>query len=119
MIAEVKEKYCGVLCRHCRQAIPLSQSAKRCETEFENQALNGRDEFTARSFTLRCRACDGEGLYTAVDVIDCDGTPRMRGSCASKRLPRVSKSLLADSYDSTKASQSDRFRHRHFDGSGF
>jgi hypothetical protein len=102
MTAEAKQKYRGVLCRHCRQAIPLSQSAKRSETEFEEQALSGRDEFTARTFTLRCRACDGEGLYTAVDVIDCDGTPRMRGSYASKRLPRVPKSLLADSSDVEK-----------------
>ena len=102
MIAEVKQKYRGVLCRHCRQAIPLSQSAKRSETDFVDEAFSGRDEFTARSFTLRCRACDGEGLYTAVDVIDCDGTPRLRGPYASKRPPRVSKSLLADSSDLTK-----------------
>ena len=85
MIAEVKQKYRGVLCRHCRQAIPLSPSAELRESEFEDQAPSGADEFTVRAFTLRCRACDGEGLYTPVDVIDCDGTPRMRGSYASKR----------------------------------
>src|ERR1700733_2137295 len=86
MIAEVKQKYCGGLCRRCCQAIPLAQSVKRSE---------GRGDFTARSLTLRCRACDGEGLYTAVDVIDCDGTPRLRGSYGSKCPPRVSKRLFA------------------------
>jgi hypothetical protein len=97
MIAEVKQKYRGVLCRHCRQAIPLSPSAERRESEFEDQAPNGAAEFTMRAFTLRCRACDGEGLYTPADVIDCDGTPRMRGSYASKHLYRVSKNVPGES----------------------
>jgi hypothetical protein len=78
MIAEVKQRYRGVHCRHCCQAIPLSQSAGRTGSEFEDQAPGGADQFTAFSFTLRCRACDGEGLYTPVVVIDCDGTPRTR-----------------------------------------
>jgi hypothetical protein len=89
MIADVKQKYRGVLCRHCCQAIPLSPSAERRGSEFEDQAPGGADQFTARSFTLRCRACDGEGLYTPVDVIDCDGTPRLRGSHESNRSPRA------------------------------
>jgi hypothetical protein len=93
MIAEVKQKYRGVLCRHCCQAIPLSPSAERRESEFEDRAPNGTAVFAMRAFTLRCRTCDGEGLYTPVDVIDCDGTPRMRGSYASKRVPRVSKNV--------------------------
>jgi hypothetical protein len=97
MIAEVKQKYRGVLCRHCCQAIPLSPSAERRGSQFEAQAPGGADQFTARSFTLRCRACDGEGLYTPVDVIDCDGSPRMRGSYASKRLSRVSKNVPGES----------------------
>ena len=64
MIAEVKQNYRGVLCRHCCQAIPLSPSAERRGSEFEDQAPGDADQFTAGSFTLRCRACDGEGLYT-------------------------------------------------------
>jgi hypothetical protein len=117
-MAEVKQKYRGVFCRHCRQAIPLSPSVERRETELEGPALSELAEFMVRSFTLRCRACDGEGVYTPVDVIDCAGTPRMRGSCASQRLPRVSKSLLANSSDSTKPLRSNRLRHINFDGSG-
>jgi|HubBroStandDraft_4_1064222.scaffolds.fasta_scaffold853657_1 hypothetical protein len=97
MIAEVKQKYRGVLCRHCCQAIPLSPSAERRGSEFEDQVPGDADQFNARSFTLRCRACDGEGLYTPVDVIDCDGTPRMRGSYARKRLSRVSKNVPGES----------------------
>jgi hypothetical protein len=96
MIAGVNQKYRGVLCRHCRQAIPLSPSAERREGEFEGLAPGGADEFTVRAFTLRCRVCDDEGLYTPINVIDCDGTPRMGGSFASKRLSRVSKNVPGD-----------------------
>ena len=40
--------------------------------------------FTVSSFMLRCRVCEGEGLYTALNVIDCSGTPRMRSSKATQ-----------------------------------
>jgi hypothetical protein len=53
MIAEVKQKYRGVLCRHCRQAIPLSPSAEHRENEIEDQAPGGADGFTVRPFALR------------------------------------------------------------------
>jgi hypothetical protein len=101
MIAEVKQKYRGVLCRHCRQAIPLSPSAERRQSEFEDHAPGGADDFAVRALTLRCRACNGEGLYTPVEVIDCDGTPRVRGSYAIKRPSRVSKNLLGDAVPAT------------------
>jgi hypothetical protein len=91
MIVEAKRQYRGVLCLHCRQPIPLSSLAASKECGFKEQEASGRDEFTVRSFTvcsftLRCRVCDGEGLYTALDVIDCDGTPRIRSSQARKPL---------------------------------
>jgi hypothetical protein len=90
MIAEAKQQYRGVLCLHCRQPIPLSSLAASKECGFKEQEASGRDEFTVRSFTvcsftLRCRVCDGEGLYTALDVIDCDGTPRIRSSQATRQ----------------------------------
>jgi hypothetical protein len=53
MIAEVKQKYRGVLCRHCRQVIPLSPSAEHRENEIEDQAPGGADGFTVRPFALR------------------------------------------------------------------
>jgi hypothetical protein len=91
MIAEANQQYRGVLCLQCRQPIPLSIFAARKECGFEEQEASGRDEFTVRSFsvrsfTLRCRVCDGEGLYTVLDVIDCDGTPRVRSSQVRKPL---------------------------------
>jgi hypothetical protein len=103
MIAEAKQQYRGVRCRHCHQPIPLSSSAARKEKEFEERGLSGLDEFAVRSFTLRCRVCHGEGFYTALDVIDCDGSPRIRGSHARKAVLNDSKNLFADLSDLTKS----------------
>ena len=95
MIVEAKQQYRGVLCLHCHQPIPLSSSTAANEGGFGEQPTSGGDElivrslsvrsFTERSFAMRCRACEGEGLYTGSDVIACDGTPRTRMSRARKR----------------------------------
>jgi hypothetical protein len=92
MIVEAKQQYRGVLCLHCHQPIPLSSFAESKECGFKQQKASGSDEatvrsFTVSSFTLRCRVCEGEGLYTALNVIDCSGTPRMRSSKVHKLLP--------------------------------
>ena len=74
MIAEAsKEQYRGVLCIHCRQAIPLSASQVRKEKELRESEPNEMTELRSSSFNLRCRACHGEATYTAADTIDCDG----------------------------------------------
>jgi hypothetical protein len=90
MIVEAKQQYPGVLCLHCRQPIPLSSFAASKECGFKKREASSRNEsavrsFTVCSFTLRCRVCDGEGLYTALDVIDCDGTPRISSSQATRQ----------------------------------
>jgi hypothetical protein len=92
MIVETKQQYRGVLCLHCHQPIPLSSFAASKECGFKENESSGRDEDTVRSFTvssfaLRCRVCEGEGSYTALNVIDCSGTPRMRSSKVRKLLP--------------------------------
>jgi hypothetical protein len=95
MIDEAKQQYRGVLCLHCHQPIPLSSSTTLNDTGFGEQQMSGSDAFTVRSltvrsftersFAMRCRACEGEGLYTGSDVIACDGTPRTTISRARKR----------------------------------
>jgi hypothetical protein len=95
MIGEAKQQYRGVLCLHCHQPIPLSSSTAANEGGCGEQPTTDSGElivrslsvrsFTERSFAMRCRACEGEGLYTGSDVIACDGTPRTRISRAGKR----------------------------------
>jgi hypothetical protein len=96
MIGEAKQQYRGVLCRHCRQAIPLSPSAALKEKECEDPRSIDLHEFALCSFSLRCRVCHGEGQYTVLDVIDCDGTPRIRRPQSRKGPLKASKKLLAD-----------------------
>jgi hypothetical protein len=102
MIAEAKQQHRGVLCRHCREPIPLSPSAALKEEECKEPGLSALDEFALCSFTLRCRACHSEGLYTVLDVIDCNGTPRIRGSQSRKSPLKISKRLLVELSDQTK-----------------
>ena len=93
MLVQAKRQYPGVLCFHCRQPIPLSSFAVSKECGFKQQEASSRDEstvrsFTVSSFTLRCRVCRGEGRYTALDVIGCNGTQRMRRSQAREECLR-------------------------------
>jgi hypothetical protein len=101
MTVEAKQQYPGVLCFHCHQPIPLSSFAASKECGFKKREASSSDEFAVRSFTvcsftLRCRVCEGEGLYTALDVIDCDGSPRVRSSQARKRPPNDAKNARTD-----------------------
>jgi hypothetical protein len=102
MIAEAKQQYRGVLCRHCRQAIPLSPSAALKERGCEDPKISDLHEFALCSFTLRCRVCHGEGQYTVLDVIDCDGTPRIRSPQSRKGPLKVSKKLPVDLLNQAK-----------------
>lgn len=102
MIAETdRQQYRGVLCIHCRQPIPLSASLVRKEKEMKESELSELSELTSRSFTLRCRVCHGEAMYTESDTIDCDGTPRVR-----KSPVRHESMLKADIKDLSRAANS-------------
>lgn len=79
MNTEAKPLYRGVLCIHCHQPTPLSPPAVKMEKDVKAGIDSGLDEYTLRSFTLRCRLCHGEPLYTLADVKDFHGTPKKRG----------------------------------------
>jgi hypothetical protein len=87
MIQEAKQYYRGVLCIHCRQPIPhpAPLSLRAAEAERENSStVHDREP---RVFTLRCRVCQEEGLYSESKFIDCEGTPRTRASHKGKASP--------------------------------
>ena len=102
MIAEAKQQYCGVLCTHCHQPIPLSPSAELKQIKFKEHRSSDTGDFSVFSITLRCRACHGEGIYTHSDVIDLDGTPRKRSSQAHKNPRKHTKSMRIDLPDLAK-----------------
>jgi hypothetical protein len=77
------QSYSGVLCRSCRQPIPLPTVVEASSADRES-----RQEET-RVFNLRCRACDKERPYRRSDIAVFEGTPRPRTS------PRPPSSLRA------------------------
>jgi hypothetical protein len=87
MIQEAKQYYRGVLCLHCRQPIPLPAAVARREADRKATPAVPEGDISPRVFTLRCRACQGEGLYTEAKFIDCEGTPRVRHTQPRKASP--------------------------------
>jgi len=78
MVADLQQRYRGVLCLHCRQPIPLSPTVIRRIAELKGQEPNPFRELGSHAFNLRCRACEREGTYAEPNFIDCEGTPRAR-----------------------------------------
>jgi hypothetical protein len=98
MIQEAKKHYRGVLCQHCRQPIPLPAAVTRRQADSKATPAVPEGDTSPRVFTLRCRACQAEGLYTEAKFIDCEGTPRTRHT-----QPRKSSPLARQSGDLTRA----------------
>ena len=72
------QTYAGVVCRCCRQAIPLPAFVVSLEAEIENEKSPLGEGSQERVFSLRCRACDKEMPYRTNDIVDFEGTPRPR-----------------------------------------
>lgn len=101
MIQEAKQQYRGVLCIHCRQPIPLPAKISRMSAGPMEENANIEPDPGPRVFTLRCRVCQEEGLYTESKFVDCEGTPRTRVSRSQKASP-----LLKDDGKLSRAASS-------------
>jgi hypothetical protein len=78
MIQEAIARYRGVLCLHCRQPIPLPAGVLRREAERRSGLPSPASDLGPRAFALRCKVCNGEGLYAESRFVDCEGLPRTR-----------------------------------------
>lgn len=78
MIQEAKQTYRGVLCVHCRLPIPVPAKVARQESKAANDESSKGEDLGPRVFTLRCRVCEGEGMYAEAKFLDVEGTPRAR-----------------------------------------
>lgn len=72
-----KQSYAGVVCRSCRQAIPLPPIVISMASEIDNDPTV-RENPQGCVFSLRCRACDKEMPYRVNEIVDFEGTPRPR-----------------------------------------
>ena len=86
-----KPVYAGVVCRCCRQAIPLPAIVLSMTAEIENDP-SSHDNPQSRVFSLRCRACDKEMPYRVNEIVDFEGTPRAR-VWSARRKPAGSGDL--------------------------
>jgi hypothetical protein len=81
MIAELVNRYHAVLCRRCRERIPVSSKRVRQDDE----------KVDASAARARCRLCDYESVYAVGDVQEFEGNPRIRElelkSVPSRRSP--------------------------------
>jgi hypothetical protein len=77
-----QQSYRGVLCKSCRQPIPLPGILIKMELAVNDDEPGSTQEHHARVFSLRCRACEREKPYRANEVVDLEGAPRTRVSRA-------------------------------------
>ena len=81
MIQEANSRtYQAVVCKHCREPIPVPVIVIRIESLSEPHAAAGQSE---RVFTLRCRACVCEHPYRSSEIVEIEGEPKGRRIAAS------------------------------------
>lgn len=83
-----KQSYAGVVCRSCRQPIPIPPVVVSMESAAENESTSLGESPRGRAFTLRCRVCDKEMPYRTSEITEFEGTPRPRLSPARRRTVR-------------------------------
>jgi hypothetical protein len=89
-----KQGYAGVVCRSCRQAIPVPPIVISMASEIESDP-SGRENPQGCVFSLRCRACDKELPYRINEIVDFEGTPRPRIWWARRKSGSVSTGNLS------------------------
>jgi hypothetical protein len=83
------QQYSGVYCRACGEPISLPSRAEKALAAHQAQTSEPAAEIQPVVFNLRCKACERENFYGAMDVAKIHGTPR-----AARLRPRSAGSLL-------------------------
>jgi len=81
MIQEIRHvNYLGVLCSRCYARIPAPRKAVVLYEEVKHGEASEVQDSISRAFTLRCKACDEEGVYAMEAMQEFEGPPRVRSS---------------------------------------
>jgi hypothetical protein len=79
MIQEITQvQYLGVLCSRCNARIPAPKTAAALYEEVKHGEVSEGQDVKSRAFTLRCKACDEEGVYAMEAIREFEGPPRVR-----------------------------------------
>ena len=89
----MKQSYRGVLCQCCRQPIPLPAIVLHIESSRAQSESALRQDQGGRVFSLRCRSCDKEMPYRMGDVVEIEGSPKLRISRLHGRPVRQHSNL--------------------------
>ena len=83
MIQEITQShYLGVPCSRCEERIPVPRWAAVLYEELKRGEVSEGQDVKSRAFTLRCKACNEEGVYQIKEVQEFEGMPRVRASKA-------------------------------------
>lgn len=63
----------GVVCLHCKAAIPVPSIVGNAETSSEGNEASSRK---SQVFNLRCPVCHKEKPYRTKEIVDFEGTPQ-------------------------------------------
>jgi len=81
MIQEItRSNYLGVLCSRCNERIPVPKKTALLYEELKHSEVSDSQDVKSRAFTLRCKACDEEGVYAVKEIQEFEGPPRVRAS---------------------------------------
>ncbi len=79
MIQEISQiHYLGVVCSRCCARIPVPKKAAALYEEVKHGEMSEGQDVKSRAFTLRCKACDEEGVYAMEAIREFEGPPRAR-----------------------------------------
>ena len=79
MIQEItRSNYLGVLCSRCNERIPVPRKTAELHEELKHSEVSENQDAKSRAFTLRCKACDDEGVYAMEAIRELEGMPRAR-----------------------------------------
>jgi len=79
MIQEMtRAHYLGVLCSRCNERIPVPTKTALLYEELKQGEVSDSQDTKSRAFTLRCKACNEEGVYAVKEIQEFEGSPRVR-----------------------------------------
>jgi len=79
------QHYSAVLCRSCRQPIPLPAIVVGMASRRQHHNDSGSQDSPGCVFTLRCRTCDKEKPYRVTDIVELEGAPKPRVARARQK----------------------------------
>lgn len=70
VVSAFQAKIRGILCQYCGRPIRLSKAILKREVTIKQEEKSFGEELRSRVFTVRCRVCHEEGIYSLNQITD-------------------------------------------------